>query len=532
MNNPPPERPTPAEGPVAPVLPVASPGTRPAPAASHPSDRHIDTGHLLKNLGGRALSGGVVTAAAQIIKFGLNLGGVIILARLLSPQDFGLVAMAGALMPILRTFREGGLSTATVQRENITHAQVSNLFWINLVLGGVIALIGASLAPVVSLFYRDDRLTVVTVLLSLSFLLGGAAVQHLALLNRQMRFKAVAAIDVAAALAGFAVGIIMAWLDFGYWSLVGMQLTTTTGEVLLTWIASGWRPQLPRRNAGTRPLLKFGASMTVYIFLRRLASGTDVILLGRFYGADAVGIYTRASALLLRPLDQFINPFDTVFIPVLSRLQDQPERYRTVFLQAYGAIALMSFVFAGLLVGLSEPLVHVLLGPRWGEVVPIFAWLTLAALYIPLSYAAMWLLSTQGRSRDLLTMSFASPTLTVLSVAAGLPFGAWGLAVSLSLVGLFIRLPVQYHITGRSGPVSRKDLWKVFGVHLPLWGAVAATTIAVQHATSDRSSLIQIVLGGLAGTAVAAVTVACWPAMRQEAAFMIERLRAAMSRRK
>lgn len=314
----------------------------------HPSQRHLDTDHLLKNLAGRAASGGAVTAGAQVIKFAVNLGSAVVLARLLSPRDFGLVAMAGALMPVLRTFREGGLSTATVQRENVTHAQVSNLFWINLLLGAVITAIGAGFAPLVSWFYHDQRLTVLTVVLSFSFVLSGSAVQHLALLNRQMRFTAVAVIDIISASGGLLVGIVFAKLGGGYWSLVGMQLATTFLETVLTWVASGWRPQLPKAQSGTRPLIHFGASMTIYILLRRLAASTDVILLGRFYGAGPVGLYSRGQVLLLRPLDQFMAPFDTVFVPVLSRMQHQPERYRSVFLQAYGAIALLSFTFAGL----------------------------------------------------------------------------------------------------------------------------------------------------------------------------------------
>ena len=131
----------------------------------------------------------------------------------------------------------------------------------------------------------------------------------------------------------FLVGAVFAWVGFGYWSLVGMQLSATIAEALLTWFASDWLPQLPKRQSGTKPLLRFGVSMSVNMLLRRLASATDVILLGRFYGAGPVGLYSSAGALLLRPLDQFITPFDTVFVPILSRLQNQPERYRQVFLQ-------------------------------------------------------------------------------------------------------------------------------------------------------------------------------------------------------
>jgi PST family polysaccharide transporter len=265
--------------------------------------------------------------------------------------------------------------------------------------------------------------------------------------------------------------------------------------------------------------------MTIYILLRRLAASTDVILLGRFYGAVPVGLYSRAQVLLMRPLDQFTAPFDTVFIPVLSRVQNQPERYRQMFLQVYGAIALLSFTFAGLLMALSQPLVLVLLGSRWTGVIPIFSWLTLASLYIPLSYAAVWLLTTQGRSKDLLAMGTVVPFIAVASVAIGIPFGVTGVARSLSLMGLLVRLPIQYHITGRAGPVSRSDLWGVFLKHLPLFATVWASTWFVQSLMSARSSLFQLLVGGTAGCFSAVALVWLWPALRHEALFILERAR-------
>lgn len=503
-------------------MPQAAPAV--SRAESRSPERHLRTDHLVGDLGHRAVSGGLVTTGAEGVKFAVNLTSAIVLARLLTPRDFGLVAMAGALMPILRTFREGGLSTATIQREDVTHAQVSNLFWINLALGAVITSIGCGLAPVVAWFYHDSRLLPLTILLSLSFLLSGSAVQHLALINRQMRFATSAMIDVTAATFGLVVGITAAKLGAGYWSLVAMQLSTTCAETTMTWYASGWWPQLPMRKAGTRPLVTFGASMTVYILLRRLASCCDVILAGRFFGPSPVGLYSRGQALLQRPLDQFISPFDAVFVPVLSRLQNQPSRYRETYLKAYGSVATLSFVLAGMLIGLSRPIVLVLLGGKWAGVVPIFAWLSIAALHIPLTYASMWLLTTQGRSRDLTIIGMITPFITLLSVVAGLPFGIVGVAASLSLVGCCVRLPVQYAIIGRAGPVRTRDLWAVALRHLPVGIAVALCAGAVRHELDTHRPWLQLLGGGGAGVAAAAILIAAIPALRQQAAFMIGRL--------
>ena len=219
------------------------PSSPASPALADSNERHFRTDHLLANLKRRTLSGGFITLTAQSVQFALNLASIVILARLLSPRDFGLVAMGLTIVGFLRVFKEAGLSTATVQREGITHAQVSNLFWINVVVSGLIGLSVAAAAPLVAWFYHEPRLVGITLALSITFLLAGSAVQHTALLNRQMRFKAISLIQVGSVLAGVLVGVGMAWLKYGYWSLVGLNLTTSLVALLMTWWASRWRPQ-------------------------------------------------------------------------------------------------------------------------------------------------------------------------------------------------------------------------------------------------------------------------------------------------
>ena len=170
---------------------------RPAEAEEEERNQeHIKTDHLLPDLKRRTISGGVVTVSAQAAKFALNLVSTVILARLLTPRDFGLVAMVTAVTGFLAMFRHAGLATPTVQREHLTHAQVSNLFWINLGVSGLCAFILAALSPIIARFYHDSRITPIMLLLSTTFLIGGFRVQHLALLKRQMRFKAIAIIEV------------------------------------------------------------------------------------------------------------------------------------------------------------------------------------------------------------------------------------------------------------------------------------------------------------------------------------------------
>lgn len=456
----------------------------------------------------RAVSSGLVTATAQVAKFFLNLTMAVVLARLLTPQDFGLVAMASAVTVFLGVFKDAGLSTATIQREEITQAQVSNLFWINVGLGASMTLVGVALSGVVAWFYHDPRLTAIMAALSLTFVISSSTVQHHALLVRQMRFKALAAIEVGAMLLGIVVAVALAISSFGYWALVYMYLANGGVALALTWFVSGWRPSLPRRRTGVRPLVHFGLHLTLSDVVSRLSWGSDSVLVGRVYGAATVGLYSRANVLFVRPLDQLLSPTTAVVVPLLSRLQNDAAAYRRSFLQAYEALALASFLLAGFLLGLSRPLVMIVLGPGWEGAVPVFAAFTVAGLSMPMVFAASWLFTSQGRGGDWLRLTILLGLVTVAGYVAGLPFGALGVALGFSASGVLLRVPLAFRIAGRSGPVTAGDLWSGFLNYLPSWAAVSIVAFAVRSILASSNDALQTIAGGTAGLLAGLVVIA------------------------
>jgi O-antigen/teichoic acid export membrane protein len=497
-------------------------------AATEEDDRHqkhFRTDHLLNNLKGHTISSGTVTMSAQGGKFLLSMVSTMILARLLTPRDFGLVAMVTTVTGFLGVFKDAGLSIATVQRERITHAQVSNLFWINIAVSAVTALTLATAAPVIARFYHTPRLVGITLFLSLIFLISGSTIQHQALLKRQMRFKALALIEVGSMLVGVLVGVVMALLGYSYWSLVGSSLSMETAGVVLTWSISRWRPQLPARRSGIGPLVSFGAHRTAGDFILTLARGTDNLLIGRFYGSAAVGLYSRASVLLIRPLEQFLGPINAVFIPALSRLQSQPERYRSTFLRLYEAIALTGFLFTGLCLALARPVTLVLLGPKWEQASVIFGGFTIAALCIPLANASAWLFTSQGRGRDMLIAQSINACAVFLSFVVGLPFGPVGVAIAFSVSNLLIRIPIYYFSVGRRGPVKTTDLWRVFLRHLPVWIVVFFITSLARILVANQAPLVQLFICGPAGLLAGAAFIYSFSPQRQVATHLLETLR-------
>jgi len=477
--------------------------------------QHLSTEHLVDNLKARTVSSGVITVTAQGVQFVLTLVSTMVLARLLTPADFGLVAMVWTVMGFLRVFKEAGLSTATVQREGITHAQVSNLFWINVAMSGLITLLVMAAAPIIAWFYREPRLVAVAIVLAVTFLLAGLAVQHQALLNRQMRFKAIAVIQVGSLLSGVMAGVAMAYFKCGYWSLVGMNVTTNTVALGLTWSASRWRPQSFVRHSGTRSLLHFGANLTAGTFLYSIARGLDGLLIGRFYGAFSVGLYSRAASLLVRPLEQFMCPIEAVFIPVLSRLQTRPERYRCAYLQMHEKLALFSFLFTGMCFALAHPLTLVVLGPKWEKAAVIFAGFTFAALQYPLTTSVTWLFSSQGRGRDSFVQGSIISIIVAGSFIAGLPFGPAGVAIAYSASCVLIQLPVLYYVAGRSGPVKTADLWTVFVKYLPVWGVVCLATWLARISIPDDQPFKELLFAAPSGLIAGAVFSFVYPPARR-----------------
>jgi O-antigen/teichoic acid export membrane protein len=455
---------------------------------------HFSTEDLVNNLKGHAISNSLISVLSQIIQVVLNFGSIMVLARLLSPIDFGLVAMVTAIMGFLRVFSDGGLSIATVQREEISQPQISNLFWVNLSLGAIVTITLICGAPLLGWFYHEPRLILVTIILSFSFILTASTVQHTALLKRQMRFGIIALIQLISLVFSVGVGIIIGFGGYGYWAIVFMQISLPLVSFALTWAISRWRPDLPTRQSGTRKLLGFGANLSLSNFLWSVARGSDGLLIGKYWGSFSLGLYSRATALLMRPIDQMMIPIEAVFIPTLARVQNQPERYRRIFTNTYKSITLVFFSFTGLLLPLSKPITLTALGEKWEAAVPIFASFTLLGLYAPVCSVATWLLTSQGRGRDFLLSSIITSLVTVASFIIGLSFGPTGVALSYSISCLFINLPTVFFIAGRQGPVRVSTLWMSFVENIPVWVVVFAATGITLHFLDFYSPIKQLLI--------------------------------------
>ena len=427
----------------------------------NPRQEYFDTEHLTAAIGSRTARGGVVTIVSHGLKFALSIVATAFLARLLTPHDYGLIGMVAVFTGFVAMFKDLGLSLATVQRPEISDEQISTLFWVNVTLSAAITALMIVLAPLIGWFYGEPRLTLITIVTATGFLFGGLAVQHEALLKRQMRFYALSVIAFMSMMIGYIVGIILAWRGASYWSLVFSQLALLGSNTLAVWFTCRWRPGRPRRNTGVRSMLSFGGNITGYALINYISKNCDNLVVGRSFGPELLGLYSKAVQLLGLPTDQINEPLSTVSIPALSRLADSPERYRQAYLRIMEKVILVTMPAVMLMMATADWLVLIILGPQWGESARIFVFMGIAGLLQPVAATGGWLLVSQGRVRDMLRWSLINAPISILSILAGLPWGVAGVAASFSIGRILVANPLLFWFVGRTGPVRMTDFYRL-----------------------------------------------------------------------
>jgi O-antigen/teichoic acid export membrane protein len=414
------------------------------------------------------------TVLAQGFAFALQMGTTVVLARLLLPGDFGLQAMVLAMTGFLALFRDAGLSVASVQRDVLTHAQTSTLFWINVAVGAALTVVAVATAPLLVVFYREPRLLWVTIAYAVSFLISSLAIQHRALLARTMRFVAIAWMDVLALTASTLVGIGMAAMGYSYWSLVGMAISSPLVTAAAAWIAMPWRPGRPRRNSGVWPMLRIGGTVTLNSLVVYLAFNTEKILLGRFWGADALGLYGRAYQLASQPVQQLNSAISVVAFPTLSRIQGDADHLDRSFLKCYSVVVSLTIPVALACALFAEEIVDVLLGPGWIGAAVVLRLLAPRVLASTLLNPLGWFLQASGRVGRSLGIALLIAPVVIIGIVAGLGHGPTGVALGYSTAMLLLVVPVVAWAKRGTG-ITTAAYWD--SIKRPLVSGVAAAAV-------------------------------------------------------
>jgi O-antigen/teichoic acid export membrane protein len=431
---------------------------------------------LDRDIGARSVGGGLAMFGSQGAMFLVQLAGTVILARLLTPDDYGLIAMTAVVTGFAKMFRDAGLTAATVQSKDISHDQVSTLFWVNM---AVIAALGVCIlasAPFVAAFYRDGRVTAITAVLAVAFVVNGLSIQHDALLKRHMMFSVIAAENVLALIMNVVACVALAVLGFGYWALVAGPCVSAVVTTGMSFYYCPWIPGRPRRATGARRMLAFGGNVTGFNVANYFSRNMDNILIGRYIGADSLGLYSKAYSLFMLPLTQIRGPMTEVAMPALSSIRFDPERFRQYYLRLVDAMSTLAVPLAAICLVEADFVIRLVLGPKWIAVVPVFRLLAVVGLIqAPESTRAVVLLSL-GESRKHLNWGVANAIVTVTAFAIGLRWGIVGVAAGYVAASYLMLFPnLIYSFSGT--PVSVSDFLRA--VMPAVLAAAAASGAAV-----------------------------------------------------
>ncbi|OAI55811.1 hypothetical protein AYO49_01035 [Verrucomicrobiaceae bacterium SCGC AG-212-N21] len=467
------------------------------------------------NLKKRSVLGAGYLAIGTIGDFVVRLGSVAVLARLLVPEQFGILGMVTAVTGIAAIISQLGLSTATIQRSDITYEQVSNLFWINVGFGFVLSLAIGAAAPIVAHFYGDTRLVPVTIAVATTFFWSGLAVQHEALLIRQMKQAQSAFSRLTATVLSAILAIALAAGGFGYWALVWQEVARSILITVGIWTCCPWCPGRPYRNANTRSLVRFGADLTAAQLFYGIVSNIDRLVLGRFFGPAMVGMYRQAQQLIMVPIEQLNGPILGVSQPVLSMLQNDPARYRRYYSKILFLIASGTMPLAAFGAVYAEELTQLLLGTNWSGSAPLFRIFALAALIRPVLGTAGIVVLTCGRSRRLLALTFVSQLVLVIFIIIGIGWEARGVAAAYLLTAATLLLPNLY-FSFKETPVSMSLFFRTIAIPVAASALMVAALFGVRSILPSAGLIESLVLGGVTGGIVYLVACFTLPGGRSE----------------
>ncbi len=470
---------------------------------------------MTSSLARSAARGAFFTFAAQMAKIVLQLLSVIVLSRLLTPHDYGLLAIVLVMVGAGEILRDFGLTSASIQAPTLSRGQRDNLFWINTGIGAALTVVMFALSWTVAAILNEPDLIGIVQWLSLIFLLNGLATQHRANLMRDLKFRAVAVIDVGAASIALLAAIVAALLGAGYFSLVIQQLlgggVTLVGSV----IAGGWLPRWYSRKHGIGGIVSFGWNIVATNLLVYGGSQVDTVLVGFKFGTSSLGLYNRAYQLIMTTLGQVRGPMKNVAVPVLSRVQEDPPRFNTYVTSAQLALGYTLGIPLVLAAGLADPLVHIMLGPQWGGAVPIVRCFAIAGLLNTLAFVGYWVYLSRGLGRQLFLYTIVTTVIKVACIVTGSFFGLLGVAVAFAIAPA-ISWPLSLFWLSRVTPMPTRRLYEGAGRIVVFGVAGGGAAFASSLLAAGWGWWGMLIAGLLAGAAVTGAALLV-PAYRKDA---------------
>lgn len=451
---------------------------------------------------------GVIWSVIQ--NWGSQAGSLIvflILARLLTPQAFGLIGLANVFLAFMQIFLEQGFSQALIQRQEIEPEELDTAFWTHVLSGLLLTIISFFLAGFVSNIFEQPKLIPILQCFSFLFFINSLSHVHKAILSREFAFKIMAVRTIIGIIIGGTVGIVMALSGFGVWSLVSQQFIYEAVEVFIIWGAIDWRPKFRFSFQHLRNLLNFGSSILALKFLNFCNKRTDNLLIGYFLGEVALGYYMIAYRVLEVMTQLLVSTTKQVALPTFSRLQTEPERFRQAFYQVTLFTSLIAFpTFFGMIT-LTKELVISLFGERWLPSVPVMQVLAFAGILNAISFFNGSVFIAIGKPSWKLWLSLLNAVLNLIACLVAVQWGIVGVALAY-VISSYIAFPVSQWAISKLIHVPLLTYLQQF--RSPLIGSVVMVSgiLMAKHFMVDLiNEKVLILVGTAIGTIIYGLTI-------------------------
>jgi len=379
---------------------------------------------------------------AQVGKLGLQFVCILTLARILPPEDYGLMAMATTMTAFAALLRDMGTGTALIQKESIDSALVSSVFWFNAVLGLLLTTLFAGLAPVIADVFREPRLQEVLLILSPVFFVAALGIVQQALLERESNFKRIATIELISGVFALAAALLMAWKGWGVYALVAQSLVTAFISTVLLWLVSRWRPKFRATISSLKEIWHFSGNVFLFNSVNYFHRNADSMLIGRFLGASDLGFYNIAYRILLFPLQTITFVINRASFPAYSRNQSNKAQIAKHYLDTLETIAFLTAPLMAFLWTFREPVLTIFLGSPWLKAADVIAWLAPVGFFQSMVSTSGAVLNALGRSDILRNLGFIGVPFLILSFVVGLPWGIKGVAAAYCIANILWVYPV------------------------------------------------------------------------------------------
>ena len=396
----------------------------------------------------------------------INLAIGITLVRLLAPEDFGLIAMVLIISTFAAVLRNLGLNEAVIQRKETNDKIISTVFWIQVLAGGILALIFYLSAPYIASFYNEPLLKPIVAFFCLEYFIGTFGMLQFALLQKELNYQRIFYINLISISCSGLVAITMAYCDFMYWSLVAKALILTLMNTCQVWIFSGWKPLFILDIKIAKKLFNYSLPLLGNQLLNFIVRNIDDLLIGKILGQQALGLYNRSYALMLMPLTNISRVIANVLFPSFAKIQDDPARVKQIYLKVIGVVGLITFpMMMGLFV-LAEPFVHIVFGAQWVEMVPVIKILSILGLGQSIGmFNGVVFLST-GHTLKLFKIEIFSKSFMIAMIIFGIYYtkSIEGVALFYTLASIIVIFPAWYYMGKLIGTTIFEILKNITGV--------------------------------------------------------------------